>query len=159
MPAPPARWVTSLAAAAAPVFRSLGFDLRFSSHLPPQRPWRRSCHHRSCRSWCRHWNRFWLSHSLGVSQSNAFEATLWVRHLRLCPLRGDGTLCPLGGIRNPLCVLVFRKCISKRIHLGTPILRLVYSVAVSEDSPYRCEPAVASGFMWTAWRSSSLLLV
>ena len=48
------------------------------------------------------WNRIWLSHSLGVSQSNAFEATLWVRHLRLCPLGGDGTLCPLGGLRNPL---------------------------------------------------------
>ena len=69
---------------------------------PEQRPWRRSCHHRSCRSWCWRWNRIWLSHSLGLSQSNAFEATLWVRHLRLCPLGGDGTLCPLGGLRNPL---------------------------------------------------------
>ena len=55
------------------------------------------------RSWCWHRHRLWLSNSLGVSQSITFEATLWLRHLRLCPLGGDGPLCPLGGILNPLC--------------------------------------------------------
>ena len=87
---------------------------------PEQRPWRRSCHHRSCRSWCWRWNRIWLSHSLGVSQSNAFEATLWVRHLRLCPLGGDGTLCPLGGLRNPL----WAPHSWRLVDFGMPILAL-----------------------------------
>ena len=80
----------------------------------------RSCHHRSCRSWCWRWNRIWLSHSLGVSQSNAFEATLWVRHLRLCPLGGDGTLCPLGGLRNPL----WAPHSWRLVDFGMPILAL-----------------------------------
>ena len=66
------------------------------------------------------WNRIWLSHSLGVSQSNAFEATLWVRHLRLCPLGGDGTLCPLGGLRNPL----WAPHSWRLVDFGMPILAL-----------------------------------
>ena len=65
-------------------------------------PWRRSCHHRSCRCWCRHRHRVWLSHSRGGSQPIAFETTLWIRHLRLCPLGGHGTLCSFGGVLNPL---------------------------------------------------------
>ena len=37
-----------------------------------QNTWRRSRHHRSCRSWCRHWHRFWLSNPLGVfDQANS----------------------------------------------------------------------------------------
>ena len=50
----------------------------------------------------RHRHRVWLSHSLGVSQPIAFETTLWIRHLRLCPLGGHGTLCSFGGVLNPL---------------------------------------------------------
>ena len=74
---------------------------RWERSLRAQNTWRRSRLHRSCRSWCRHWHRFWLSNPLGVSQSFPFEAALWLRYLRLCSLRGDGTLCPHGGFLYP----------------------------------------------------------
>ena len=45
----------------------------------------------------------WSGRTLATLRHFPFEATLWLRHLRLCPFRGDGTLCPLGGILNPLC--------------------------------------------------------
>ena len=37
-----------------------------------------------------------------IHQPIAFETTLWIRHLRLCPLGGHGTLCSFGGVLNPL---------------------------------------------------------
>ena len=51
---------------------------------PEQRPWRRSCHHRSCRSWCWRWNRIWLSHSAGVNIVDAlpFAVLLMVHDMR-----------------------------------------------------------------------------
>ena len=42
---------------------------------------------------------FVRSRQFDHSRSASFD----LRHLRLCPLGGDGTLCPLGGILNPLC--------------------------------------------------------
>ena len=49
-------------------------------------------------------HRVWLSHSLPsvCRPPIAFETTLWIRHLRLCPLGGHGTLCSFGGVLNPL---------------------------------------------------------